>query len=322
MRSLIDSMNGDCCGIRDNILFITASSAFCFMKSDEVYALLQEMNQCFLAPLKESEIQAIVRNGASHADKPYMLTNEWICNTLGLSEEDWERLGGINRKKNKGARSVSVRSCERISAEKVQYIKENIGKQSMRTIAAAIGVSLSSVSRVCRRYGLTCRAKKASTAKKKKCMRLFRAGMSTKRTAELAIVSESVVRKIRTEYNKLQRQQEKRLEQLQERKRRREEQTASIKELWVHGMDSPYDISLETGVRYSTVLSILSVLGIERAVKRKRWRTEKLHFLNAAKACLAGKQRISAEDIKTKYSSLSLFDQDVLWEKARVSLKW
>lgn len=223
-------------GYRNNLLFAVSGIFGKNFSDDEIKEMMMNVNDMLPDPLPEKKIDELIQYAQK---KNVCLTNKFIINFLGLSEDEIE-LTGIG-KTSKKTHKDKDHNFFLLSDEQKDMIRELCEKGYTKAqIAKTVGCSKTHVGKLLKDYGMT--TKKEVTAEY--CKQLIRKGkLSMKEIQEQTGLSLPSVYRIR---KNMQKEQEKKQQEKEERKKKREERKKEREEAEKHKNEKKEKAKKET----------------------------------------------------------------------------
>lgn len=148
MELLQEQRNGACTGTRDYMCFIFYNHAVQIYGKGQAVEKLEQFNKGFCEPLRARElcnlVKGINRNKGDCYEGHYRLTNKWIMEKCGITQEE-EKQSGMKLTKRSIDRLMAKEATARRRMERDQelcaYIKDH-PEEKYKDIAEIFGISL------------------------------------------------------------------------------------------------------------------------------------------------------------------------------------
>ena len=153
----LQTMRGkNCEGCREQILFI-GYSALVQIDMSTAAVRLQEMNERFVEPLPQTELDHIIREtdqsvGIDHKGY-YKLSNTYVVDRLALTDEEIKALG-IGQGLKRAADRKAARNRKKEKREKIVELLAQVDSLTYEQIAEATGVSRRTICTIAKAEGL------------------------------------------------------------------------------------------------------------------------------------------------------------------------
>lgn len=160
MELLQEQRNGECTGTRDYMCFVYYNHAVQIYGAGQAVEKLKRYNNGFNEPLPDGElcnlVKGVNRNKGDSYEGYYRLTNKWILEKCGITQEEEKQSGMKLTKRNIDrimAKETTARRRMERNRELCVYIKEH-PEEKYKDIAKIFGVSIRTLQEIVKAAGI------------------------------------------------------------------------------------------------------------------------------------------------------------------------